>query len=343
MPPAPQYRGPGPRAYARYDGEPTPRFRWHSPENRADSALLIARPGGVRRLGRVNELPYLLGDTVVVLNTSGTFLPQFHGTVNGAPTIVYLAQMLDSSGTRWLAACPSRARGDVIHLPDGAKLTLLDQYKIGSEQAYSGLGEYWVARFESGAPFGEYHLEHGEAAGWSTFSDAAEMQNAFSTEPTSALVNSGGRNITMPVIEQLLSRGIQIAEIEVRTALTEFQGLPMPEWVGVSPVAAAIINAGIARGARILPVGTSVVRALSATHDGRRVQPTAGWVNNVITPANGGTWPRSIFTGLHESGSPHLALMAAIMGEGHARNAMIEAVERKLVFHEAGDSLVYLG
>jgi S-adenosylmethionine:tRNA-ribosyltransferase-isomerase (queuine synthetase) len=343
MPPAPRHAGRLPGQYAQYEIVGSARLRDHSPADRSTAGLLAVSASGVFQRETMAALPYLLNDTVMVLNTSGTFLAEFVGEFAGQRMVVHFAQMLDDGALNWVIAVPLGQVGGVIQLPDGANLTITNPYVIGRQQVKSAFfGGFWEARFTSSVPFDAYQRRYGHPLFNSEIKGLNEMQNWFSGPCTSALMNNGGRNLTEEIIQQLLKRGVQIATLEVRTALGEHNGLPLPEWVRLDPLNAAIINSALERGWRVLPVGTSVVRALSALHDGKQVRAAAEWVNNVITPENGGTWLRSILTGLHEPYSSHLGLLAAIMGEVLSAQCMVQAHSLKMSFHATGDSLLYL-
>jgi S-adenosylmethionine:tRNA ribosyltransferase-isomerase len=86
------------------------------------------------------------------------------------------------------------------------------------------------------------------------------------------------------------------------------------------------------------------VRALEtvARPDGT-VAAGQGWTHLVVTPQRGLWAVDALLTGLHESESSHLDLVAAAAGDELLARSYAEAVERGYRWHEFGDSQLILG
>ncbi len=100
------------------------------------------------------------------------------------------------------------------------------------------------------------------------------------------------------------------------------------------PPAAAAINGA----ARVVAVGTTVVRALeSAAGTARRVLPGQGWTHLAITPERRLRAVDALLTGLHEPGASHLDIVAAAVPRPLLERAHAEMLERGYLWHEFGE------
>jgi S-adenosylmethionine:tRNA ribosyltransferase-isomerase len=80
------------------------------------------------------------------------------------------------------------------------------------------------------------------------------------------------------------------------------------------------------------------VRALESAADADgRVRPARGWTDLVITPARGVRVVDGLLTGFHEPKATHLAMLEALAGRTHVRQAYAAALEEKYLWHEFGD------
>ena len=118
--------------------------------------------------------------------------------------------------------------------------------------------------------------------------------------------------------------------------------LPLPERFEVPPGTAAAVRRTRALGGRVVAVGTTVVRALeSAAADGK-VEARAGVTALVIGPGHRPRAVDGIFTGLHEPGSSHFALLGAFAPAAHLEAAFRAAESAGYLAHEFGDAMLIL-
>ena len=319
--------------------------------DRSQAGLLVTI-GDQYDIGTVANLPqFVPSGSLLVLNTSGTFFARYPNAElpDGRSGTVHFAHMLDESGVQWIVVVPNSMRvGDVIRLPGDAELHLMEPYLVRNvHTSWRDWGQLWTAAFHSPKLcFDDYQAQYGEPVRFSydtTPWTLDAMQNCFATQRTSARINNGGRNLTPAVLQALLANGVQIATLEMRTSVgADHDGMPLPEYVQLDPVDAMAINAAIKTNRPVIPVGTGVIRALDWFHDGRQVNPGSGWCTNVITPDNNGTWVRNWISGMHSPHSTHLAMGAAVMGEGIMLDAMTTARDAGMRFHENGDTHLHL-
>ena len=155
----------------------------------------------------------------------------------------------------------------------------------------------------------------------------------FAREPGSAEMPSAGRPFTPALVAELVSRGILIAPVTLHTGVSspEVGEPPFPERYDVPESTARLVNAVHTWGARVIAVGTTVVRALEtvAGPDGT-VAAGRGSTGHLVTPASGVRAVDGLLTGWHEPRSSHLQLLEAVAGRDLVERSYREAAETRL-------------
>lgn len=287
--------------------------------------------------GRFTDLPEQLepGD-VLVVNTTATMpaavdLPDSERTVHFST----LAQ----DGT-WIVELrhgsepdPTGTEGERIALPGRVNLVLLRRHasrRLWHASLSTPDVPTYLARFGRPIRYG-YVAER-----WPIES----YQTAFATAPGSAEMPSAGRPFTPELVTRLVSRGVLIVPLTLHTGVAspEFHEPPYAEWFEVPEVTARVVNDAKLRGARVVAVGTTAVRALeSTTTSGCWVEPASGWTELVITPERGVCVVSGLLTGFHEPKASHLLMLEAIAGQDLVRRSYEAALERRYLWHEFGD------
>ena len=319
---------------------------------------------------RFTDLPRWLspGDMLVV-NTSGTInaaIPALAG--DGRAFEIHVSTRLP--GGFWtvevrrpgaaasLPADDARA-GMRFALPADARLTLLAPYPlVDSVDARSRL---WIAALQCPGGVVPYLGAHGVPIRYQYVKrswPSAMYQTVFAEEAGSAEMPSAGRPFTPELVTRLVSRGVEIAPLVLHTGVSSLESHepPYEEYYRVPRHTAERVNAAKRTGARIVAVGTTVVRALETVTDDRgTVFPGEGWTDLVITPERRLRAVTGLITGLHEPRATHLALLeraiaaaasqrpapartAAFCGRCHLERAYGEARRRGYLWHEFGDS-----
>ncbi|WP_435129462.1 MULTISPECIES: S-adenosylmethionine:tRNA ribosyltransferase-isomerase [Streptomycetaceae] len=325
-----------------------------APAPRRDAVrLLVGRQGSgeVSRHG-FRELPGLLraGD-VLVVNTSQTLPAALDGRIDGggAPVVVHFSTRRDDG--RWVVELRSPdGRGTTVRRPGGpagAQVRLEGGGRLVLEHPLDPAADrLWVASVR--VPDLVRHLRrHGRPIRYGyTARDQplSAHQTVFGTPSAdgrgSAEMPSAGRPFTAPLVTALVSRGVQIAPIELHTgvASAEAHEPPYPEPYTVPAGTAWQVNAARAAGGRVVAVGTTAVRALESAADGRgRVRAAHGWTDLVITPERGVRAVDGLLTGLHEPQASHLLMLRALSGDGLLARVYAEALRGRFRWHEFGD------
>jgi S-adenosylmethionine:tRNA ribosyltransferase-isomerase len=195
-------------------------------------------------------------------------------------------------------------------------------------------------------------LEQGSPIRYSYVPDPVPLdyyQPVYASQPGSAESPSAGLPLTWELLLKLRARGVGLADIVLHTGLSSYQDNAFDaehhlyeEWFEVGRETAATI-AGTRRGrGRVIAVGTTVVRALESAAGQGDVQPTRGWTRLAVRPGDRLRAVDGLITGLHEPEASHFDLLRALLDEELLRRAYSEAIERRYLWHEFGDSLLIL-
>jgi len=322
----------------------------HAGLARDEVRLLVAAPHGLAHT-RFHDLPDQLapGDLVVV-NTSGTLPARLPAVrADGRATPLHLSTVLDDGS--WVVEVrrpdnggPDRGvePGTVLALPAGVRLTLFDGYPG------PGAGRLWRAHPDPDVEPAGYLLRHGQPVRYGylhgTF-PLADYQTVYATEPGSAEMPSAGRPFTAELITRLVARGIPVAPVVLHTGVSspEAHEPPYPERFRVPEVTARLVTSARAAGRRVVAVGTTATRALetAAGEDGV-VRAVAGWTDLVLGPDRPARVVTGLVTGLHAPEASHLRLLEAVAGPDLVEAAYRAAVAEHYLWHEFGDSMLFL-
>ncbi|MDX1534428.1 MAG: S-adenosylmethionine:tRNA ribosyltransferase-isomerase, partial [Thermoplasmata archaeon] len=246
---------------------------------------------------------------------------------------------------RWDAERPGPlplVEGEVLRV-GGRKARLLS--------AFPGLQRLWFLRIEgdvrevmrrSGGPIRYGYLSRSYPL--------EAYQTIFAQVPGSAEMPSAARPFTHEVLRQVRARGIRVAPILLHTGVSSLEieaetveAQPLfPEPYAVPEATARAVNETRRRGGRVVAVGTTVVRALETAWDGRSVRPSSGFTQAFIHPGRGMHVVDGLITGFHDPVTTHLAILYALAGPETIREAYREAVRRRYLWHEFGDSHLLL-
>ncbi len=315
--------------------------------------LLVAdrRDGSITH-SQFHRLPELLqpGDLVVV-NVSATLAAAATGRrQDGAPVRVHFATRAPELDESWRVVelrspdgtRPERGRaGEKIEL-DGehAELELVAPYASGSRLL--------LAKFAGDVTVEGYLECRGEPIRYGYLGRPWPLdayQNVYATRPGSAEMPSAGRPFTARLITELVARGVLIAPLTLHTGVSSPEGHepPFPEQYQVPAATARLIASTRAAGARVIAVGTTVVRALeTVARPGGTFAPGSGWTGLVIDAERGVGAVDGLITGWHEPRASHLQMLAAIAGEQLLERSYDAALQRGYLWHEFGDSHLIL-
>jgi S-adenosylmethionine:tRNA ribosyltransferase-isomerase len=295
---------------------------------RADDAMVHAR---------FDELPRFMrpGDLLVV-NISET-LPAALKAKRQYGTDIALHLSTQQGGSLWVVEARKTvmAAGERLELPGGGSATFVEPHQDSRR--------LWTARLDLPEPVLAYLHRWGKpiAYPYVTGDWPLEMyQTVYASRPGSAEMPSAGRAFSPRVLGDLRANGVCIAPIVLHTGVSSLEKdePPYAEWYEVSQATVDAIHTANEAGARVIAVGTTVVRALESAIDaGVRLSASNGWTERVVTPELGVRFVDGLLTGFHEPRASHLAMLEAISGREHLRKAYSAALEEGYLWHEFGD------
>jgi S-adenosylmethionine:tRNA ribosyltransferase-isomerase len=319
---------------------------------RDDVRLMIASGDDLVH-ARFRDLTRVLGaGTLLVVNTSATIAAAADGTrAAGRAVVVHFATPLDDGSYVVELREPDGSgpqvdgrRGERVRLSGNAHLHL-----IGPESARGGDVRLWRAIPHVGARVESWLELHGRPITYGKRTrrwPLSMYQTVFAREPGSAEMPSAARPFTPELVTGLVSAGVTVAPIVLHAGVSSLEGgePPQPERYRVPAETARLVNHTRRSGGRVLAVGTTVARALEtvARPDGS-VMPGAGWTELVLSAARPARTVDALLTGWHEPGSSHLQLLEAVAGRSAVRRAYDAALTHGYLWHEFGDSCLFLG
>jgi S-adenosylmethionine:tRNA ribosyltransferase-isomerase len=156
---------------------------------------------------------------------------------------------------------------------------------------------------------------------------------------------SAGRPFSEAVLVRLMARGIPVVPVVLHAGVSspELHEPPTAERFAVPEVTARLVTGTRRAGRRVVAVGTTVTRALeTATDDDGRTLPASGWTNLVLGPDRPARAVTGLVTGLHAPEASHLQLLEAVAGHDLVAAAYRAAVAGRYLWHEFGDSMLFL-
>jgi S-adenosylmethionine:tRNA ribosyltransferase-isomerase len=233
--------------------------------------------------------------------------------------------------------------GTVLALPEGVRLTLLDGHPDPARPS-----RLWRARPDPHVGAASFLQRHGRPIGYAYLRGSfplAEYQNVYATDPGSAEMASAGRPFTEQLLVRLMVRGVAVAPLVLHTGVSspELHEPPYPERFAVPEGTARLVNDTRRAGRRVVAVGTTVTRALEtvAGEDGR-LCPGEGWTDLVLGPDRPARAVTGLITGLHAPETSHLQLLEAVAGPDLVGRAYRAALDQHFLWHEFGDSMLFL-
>ncbi|MGL5930165.1 MAG: S-adenosylmethionine:tRNA ribosyltransferase-isomerase [Dermatophilaceae bacterium] len=319
---------------------------------RDEVRLLVARPSGIRHV-RFRDLHHELdpGDLVVV-NTSATVPAELDGRHTGrGEVVIHVASRLDD-GSRVveLRTAPHAERAVLDAQPGhlvtagAAVIRLVEPYPFRASP--TGVGNRLWRATVSG------DLDHELAArgrpiayGYLERPLPLEMyQTVFGIRGGSAEMPSAGRPFTTELVTRLVAAGVGVAPVTLHTGVSSQEAGegPQPEWFEVPEATAAVVNTTRAAGRRVVAVGTTVTRALESAVADDAVVVRSGWTDRVVTADHPPQVVNGLVSGWHDPAASHLLLVEAVAGEALTQAAYDEAAADGYLWHEFGDSALFL-
>jgi S-adenosylmethionine:tRNA ribosyltransferase-isomerase len=200
----------------------------------------------------------------------------------------------------------------------------------------------WSRLYRAGRPVQYAHVA-AELALW-------HVQTRYAARPCAAELPSAGRPLAWELLLELRRRGVAFARVTHAAGLSSTgdaaldEALPLPERFEIPPETELAVARARASGARVVAVGTSVVRALegAAAQSGGVLRAGAGRTGLRIGPGFRPAVADGLLTGMHEPTASHFALLQAFAPGALIERAYDHAARAGYLGHEFGDSNLIL-
>jgi S-adenosylmethionine:tRNA ribosyltransferase-isomerase len=182
--------------------------------------------------------------------------------------------------------------------------------------------------------------------------DADRYQTVYARHDGAVAAPTAGLHVTNAMVGRLAVRGCDVASVTLHVGLGTFQPVtvddldhhPMhSERYVVSQSTADAIARARSRGAPVVAIGTTTVRALESAADSSRpghVQPSTGDTRLLIQPGYGFQVVDILLTNFHLPKSTLLALTCAFGGTTQVLDAYRTAIRERYRFFSYGDAML---
>ena len=292
------------------------------------------------------DLPRLLRPAdLLVFNDTRVIPARVHGTKESGGKIELLLERVLGAREALVHARSSKPlkTGAAVALPGGQRARMLGREGELFHLEFSGDA---LDFFEThgAVPLPPYIERAPEAA------DRERYQTVYARNPGAVAAPTAGLHFDAEIFAALENKGIGRAFVTLHVGAGTFQPVRAEdidrhemhaEYLTVSAVACAAINAARAAGGRIVAVGTTVVRSLetAAEEDGAALRPYAGATRMFIKPGYRFRAVDAIVTNFHLPESSLLMLCAAFVGTPALLRAYAHAVDARYRFFSYGDAM----
>jgi S-adenosylmethionine:tRNA ribosyltransferase-isomerase len=346
----------------RFDYELPPELIAQSPaRDREDARLLVVPRDGLFAEGTVGDLDlHVPENSLVVVNDTKVIRARILGAKEGSggKTEIFLVRKLGeevSEGAKTVQRWRAMGRASKPLRP-GARIVKGALVVEIEGKAADGLFEVRLSAREGGVddalrlsgqvPLPPYIKRDASA------DDEARYQTVFAKNEGAVAAPTAGLHLTEPLMRRLEEKGCEIAACTLHVGLGTFQPVTVEdlddhamhaEYFEIARALAAAVGRARQRGAPVVAVGTTVVRALeSARDDGREghVRPCAEETRILIQPGYRFRVVDRLITNFHLPKSTLLALVSAFAGTERVLEAYRHAVGERYRFFSYGDAML---
>lgn len=328
---------------------------------RDGARLLVVGSAGLAHRA-IRDLPLLLPrGALLVVNDTRVLPARLLGHKRGSGgrvELLLLRRLADGPGARWSAlgrASKPLREGTVLVFGEPADAAGIEA-TVTRTAGEGGVLE--VALTPRGLPLDEAleRLGHVPLPPYIRRSDEPDdrerYQTVFAREKGAVAAPTAGLHLSHDLLGRLADAGIERAFVTLHVGLGTFQPptaldlddhVMHAEWFAVPQATADAVASARARGAPVVAVGTTVVRALESAADDAvpgRVVATSGETRLCVQPGFAFRVVDRLVTNFHLPRSTLLALVTAFGGTSAVLGAYREAVARRYRFYSYGDAML---
>ncbi len=179
--------------------------------------------------------------------------------------------------------------------------------------------------------------------------DERRYQTVFARRPGAVAAPTAALHFDEPLLAALAGRGVQTAHVTLHVGAGTFQPVRATnlaehrmhsEWFEVPQATVDAIAATQTRGANVVAVGTTTLRALESAAQGGTLQAGARETDIFITPGFEFRVVDRLVTNFHLPKSTLLMLVSAFAGHAHMHALYAHAVRGRYRFFSYGDAML---
>ena len=178
--------------------------------------------------------------------------------------------------------------------------------------------------------------------------DKNRYQTVYAKYDGSAAAPTAGLHFTPELLQQVRDMGVEIAEVTLHVGLGTFRPVKETdvlkhhmhsEFYKIEQSEADKINKAKKEGHRVIAVGTTSTRTLeSAADENGFLTEKSGWTEIFIYPGYHFKIVDKFITNFHGPNTSRIAMAAAFTGKDLLLKGYAEAIQRKYLFYEFGDT-----
>lgn len=181
--------------------------------------------------------------------------------------------------------------------------------------------------------------------------DKVRYQSVYAASEGAIAAPTAGLHFTQELLAKLKSNGIEIATLTLHVGPGTFQPVKvddirthkMPaEYIHLTEAEANRIRTARDAGAKIIAIGTTVVRSLETAGVTGTVRPYSGYSELFIYPGHQFNVVDALVTNFHLPKSTLLMLVSAFAGRDLIQKAYQEALQHNYRFYSYGDAMLIL-
>ncbi|MDI3269097.1 MAG: tRNA preQ1(34) S-adenosylmethionine ribosyltransferase-isomerase QueA [Bacillota bacterium] len=252
--------------------------------------------------------------------------------------------LLHPEGTRWLVLLKPYRRvreGEELQGPGESRVRIMEKRGEGMAvlEVEAGASRLWEAGEIPLPPYIRRPLV-----------DRERYQTIYAREEGSAAAPTAGLHFTARTFADLKGKGVEVAWVTLHVGLGTFRplreedvgrGKLHSEWYRVPAETALKVKGALARGKRVVAVGTTACRALEAAAQGD-FGAQEGWTDLFIQPGYSFQVVQGLITNFHLPRSSLLYLVAAFLGRERLLSLYRVAMEKEYRFYSFGDAMLIL-
>ena len=181
--------------------------------------------------------------------------------------------------------------------------------------------------------------------------DTVRYQSVYAASEGAIAAPTAGLHFTQELLAKLKSKGIEIATLTLHVGPGTFQPVKVDnirthkmhaEYIHLTEIEANRIRTARDAGAKIVAIGTTVVRSLETAGATGTVCPYSGYSELFIYPGHQFNVVDALVTNFHLPKSTLLMLVSAFAGRDLIQKAYQEALQQNYRFYSYGDAMLIL-